>query len=92
MIKSNHKPTMKTLITKQHFISRLVEKFNGPSKDIGYRGHILVIFNFLRLTSESQHPDEYIPQVLSSSDDYKAFTETLEYDMRNYSLMKGKRH
>ena len=76
-LKSEHKSTIKQLLTRQRLLQRSIESF-ALKESNGLRGHILLILNYIRLLADTQDPSDYIPQVLSSSAEWKTFLPTLQ--------------
>ncbi|KAL1922861.1 uncharacterized protein VTP21DRAFT_9237 [Calcarisporiella thermophila] len=78
VLKSNHSPSLKALITKTKLINRLIDQFEDNGQHTGNRGHIILIANTLRLTADSQPPSGYIHTMLVTHVRWKEFLPTLK--------------
>jgi len=79
VLKSNHIPSLKNLLTKTKFLTRMIEHYE-QFPNSGCRGYILLICNVLRLTNDSQRASDYIPSMLSSHHLWNEFLPRLRAD------------
>lgn len=79
IIQLNHVPTLKNLLTKTKFLSRMIEHYNDEAPS-GCHGYILLFCNILRLSADSQPLSEYLPSMLESHHLWQQFIEVLRSD------------
>ena len=80
VLSKKHKVTLKNLLSKTRLIPRMVEHYQLPPHETGARGYMILMFNILRLTAESQNSNDYIAQLLFSSHEWKEFWPKLKED------------
>jgi len=76
VIKSNHTPTIKKLITKTHLITRLIDHYNSK-EPTDCRGYIILMCNNLRFHADS-HPNGYVHVTLQSHPKWNEFLPILK--------------
>jgi len=87
VIKSNHTPTIKKLITKTHLITRLIDHYNSK-EPTDSRGYIILMLNNLRFHADT-HPNGYVHVTLQSHPKWKEFVPTLkEVTSQQYTFSK----
>ncbi|KAI9257300.1 hypothetical protein BDA99DRAFT_561790 [Phascolomyces articulosus] len=79
LVNINYQPAISSLLEKQNFITRIIDLYENKVQLTDARGHILLILNHLRLTSDTKK-DGIIYQVLSSHQRYEQFLPTLRAD------------
>ncbi|ORX75795.1 hypothetical protein BCR32DRAFT_284844 [Anaeromyces robustus] len=75
VIKSNHTPTIKKLITKTHLITRLLDHYNSK-EPTDCRGYIILMCNNLRFHADT-HPNGYVHVTLQSHPKWNEFLPEL---------------
>jgi len=75
VIKSNHTPTIKKLITKTHLITRLIDHYNSK-EPTDCRGYIILMCNNLRFHADT-HPNGYVHVTLQSHPKWNEFLPVL---------------
>jgi hypothetical protein len=65
------------MLAKTHLIPRMVEHYK-TDKSTGARGYIVLILNVLRLTAETQDANDYIAQLLYSSQEWRSLWPTIK--------------
>ncbi|KAG4092399.1 hypothetical protein H8356DRAFT_1278339 [Neocallimastix lanati (nom. inval.)] len=76
VIKSNHTPTIKKLITKTHLITRLIDTYNSK-EPTDCRGYIILMCNNLRFHAD-MHPNGYVHVTLQSHPKWNEFVPILK--------------
>jgi len=88
VIKSNHTPTIKKLITKTHLITRLIDHYNSK-EPTDCRGYIILMCNNLRFHADT-HPNGYVHVTLQSHTKWKEFVPILkEVTSHQYTFSKS---
>lgn len=83
-VKFDDKPTLKNLLSKTRIIPRMIQHYN--EEKTGLKGYIVLVLNVIRLTAGYQDPNDYIPQLLTSLQEWKDFISILEEEtMRQLS-------
>jgi hypothetical protein len=78
VVKINHTESLKTLLSKQKFLTRMIEHYRSTtSTDSGLRGYIILMANYMRLTADTQPPSEYLRSFLVSHTNWKEFLPLL---------------
>jgi len=72
----NHTTSLKALLTKQKFLSRLISHFQENNIS-GCKGYIILLCNIMRLGGDA-HPNDFIQSYLLSHDAWKQFLPTLK--------------
>eukprot|EP01087_Luapelamoeba_hula_P009297 TRINITY_DN2397_c0_g1_i3.p1 TRINITY_DN2397_c0_g1~~TRINITY_DN2397_c0_g1_i3.p1 ORF type:complete len:742 (+),score=202.89 TRINITY_DN2397_c0_g1_i3:141-2366(+) len=78
VMKANHAPTLKTILSRYKFLTKLVRHFETHGvTDTGLRGFIILMTNIIRLTSDALPASEYINTFLHSNEIWKNFLVVL---------------
>jgi len=78
-MRSNHQESQKQLLSKYKFLSKLIDHYMTTKQfTSGFRGYIIKITNYLRLTSDTQAPGDYLRNFLSSHEAWKEFLPVLK--------------
>jgi len=81
VIKINHVESMKGLMSKNKFITRMIEHYRATnSQDSGLRSYIILMANYVRLTADAQPSAEYLKSFLNSHSQWKEFVPLLKDD------------
>lgn len=76
IIRSNHRSCIKKVLIKPRLVQRMITHFESTDST-GCRGHIIMILNFIRLTSDIHRSDDYFAQFLASMSEWRAFLPIL---------------
>jgi len=95
MVKCHHITSMKALLSKYKFLTRMIKHFTTSTTfDTGLRGYILLMGNYLRLTADMLSPSDYLTTFLSSHGQWRDFVplltdETIRQMVTDYSASSG---
>ncbi|KAI7860645.1 hypothetical protein BDC45DRAFT_562851 [Circinella umbellata] len=79
LVNINYEQAISCFLEKQNFIARIIDLYENKTQNTDARGHILLILNHLRLTSDSKK-NGIVYQILKSNSQYQHFLPTLRTD------------
>jgi len=78
VIKTQNEVSLKYILTKYKFITKMIDNYSNISVKTDFKGHILLFCNILRLTGDTQSSDdEYLRRYLNSHSAWRAFLPVL---------------
>jgi len=81
MVKINHTESLKSLLSKHKFLTRMIEHYKATSStDSGLRSYIIQMSNYVRLTVDTLPPSEFIKSFIISHAQWKEFLPLLRED------------